>query len=208
MSEKALLRFALPRNLRFSRVPILVLVSMLVGACAPMMVAPKGPTATLTFTTTETFPIGIFHPVGPMDRWRCSKDKPEGIGTFNNRALGGGIKTQRFDVQIPASGERFRFFAPISLQGVLVDPGAQRYEYRVCVAHIDFLPQTDMHYLVEVEATADRCSMHLKRVNADKNMVEEPSQRVLPPCFPQGMVSSTFEKDARQSYERNPELYR
>ena len=166
------------------------------------------PSAILAINTWQDFPIGVWNPVGPMDRHLCFSQKPKVLGNLNNKAWGGGKKVNRFEVSIPINGMPFRILSPIGLQGKVIDYYRNLYEARACVAHMEFTPEADGYYVATIGVEKNECSITIARRMSDDKLVPEPSAKLLPQCFPQKLLPGVIEKAAKESYSRNPELYR
>lgn len=132
----------------------------------------SGPTATVTARS-----IGEATPVRVHDDNTCSKATAKLVGYLNNATGFGPTTGSEVTFKIPAGR-----MLGISVITTMIHPGSQSWSW--CPGLIDFWPDADKHYLVEVsnDYIQNRCSYDVFRLDStDANASRTKVRSILRP---------------------------
>ena len=166
---------------------VLITFGFLQGCVAPpAYITPNNvPVAKLTINAGD--PGGVNHWVirfkGSMDKYNCSASPAEVIAILKNKSIfdnyaDKGVNTNSVNLNIPATGEIFRFLIPahyIKVRGNYV-------ESTKCQAQIGFYPQPGREYLASYDFTKKQCEISLfeKSSNSQFHRIDKINY---PPCL-------------------------
>lgn len=187
---------------------------LMLVSCAgvPPYVAPSsGPMAHLTFRTESGgINLGLMWYGGrPTSNCTCSEQPGLVIGVLHNMMIGAsgyadkGKNSDSFEVDVPASGNEFRFSMPvINYYG----QSGSSQTAKTCQVHEAFVPEPHKNYELTYNFNTDPCMFEINEVTND-GLKMPVKVRNYPPCTQSKDAHDRVVRYIKDFCAANPELY-